>query len=62
MTTTSSDSCASSPPKRPQDNRKEAIAGRATRRFEINSHRDGAVFKVRYREGSIAKRCLLDQA
>jgi hypothetical protein len=30
-------------------------------RFEINRHRDGAVFKVRYREGSIAKRCLLDQ-
>ena len=24
--------------------------------------RDGAVFQVRYREGSIVKRCLLDQA
>ena len=29
--------------------------------FEINRHRDGAIFKVRYREGSLSRPCLLDE-
>lgn len=62
MTTTSSESSPSPNTQCQPETQNDAVAGRTTRRFEINSHRDGAVFKVRYRESSIVKRCLLDQA
>jgi len=58
MTTTSSDVSGTI---RKRDHNKATTETR-NERFEINRHREGAVFTVRYREGSIARRCLLDQS